>query len=109
MSSAKSRICFALAAALALVLAGCKREANTQTRTATTPDASAQVIGVTPANPSAQEPPGVTPVAPNTETVSKQADSTQRPLEGDNHSYSSVAPNTAQKGDQPGTDARTTK
>ena len=109
MISAKSRICFALAAALALGLAGCKREANTQSRTALAPDASAQVIGVKPAEPSAQEPPGVTPVAPNTETVSKQADSTQRPLEGDNHSYSSLAPNPPQKGDQPTTDARTTK
>jgi len=85
MISARSSIGFAMAAALALGLAGCKREANTQTRTAAAPDASAQVIGVKPAEPSASEPPGVTPVASDTTTVSKQADSTQRPLEGDNH------------------------
>ena len=106
MISAKSRICFALAAALALGLAGCKREANTQTRTAAAPDASAQVIGVKPAEPTAKEPPGVTPVASDTTTVTKQEESTQKPSEGDNHSYSSVAPTTPQKGDQPTTDAR---
>jgi hypothetical protein len=106
MICANSRICFALAAVLALGLAGCKREANTQTRAAAAPDASAQVIGVKPADATAKEPPGVTPVASDTTTVTKQEESTQKPSEGDNHSYSTVAPNPPQKGDQPTTDGR---
>ena len=109
MNSAKSRICVALAVSLAFGLAACDRKASTKARTALAPDASAQVIGVKPAEPSASEPPGVTPVAPNTTTVTKQDESTQKPQEGDNHSYSTVAPYPKQKGDQPGTDARTTK
>ena len=110
MNSAKSRICVALAVSLALGLAACdKMKAGTKARTALAPDASAQVIGVKPAEPSAQEPPGVTPVASNTTDVTKQEASTQKPQEGDNHSYSTLAPNPKLKGDQPGTDARTTK
>jgi hypothetical protein len=109
MNSAKSRICLAVAIAVSMGLSACKREVNTQSRTALAPDPSAQVIGVKPGDPSAKEPPGVTPVASDTATVSKPADSTQRPLEGDNHSYSTVAPNPVQKGDQPTTDARTSK
>ena len=108
MNSAKSRICVALAAALALGLAACDKKPNTQARTALAPDASAQVIGVKPGDP-VPEPPGVKPVEPNTTEVTKHEETTQKPQEGDNHSYSTLAPNPKQKGDQPGTDARTTK
>lgn len=100
MNSAKSRICAVLAVALAMGLAACDRKASTKARTAAAPDASAQVIGKEPAPPTAQEPPGVTPVAPNTSTITKQEESTQKPQEGDNHSYSTMAPNSPQKGDQ---------
>lgn len=101
MNSAKSRIFVALAVSLALGLAACdKMKASTKARTAAAPDASAEVIGKAPAPPTAQEPPGVTPVAPNTTTITKQEESTQKPQEGDNHSYSTLSPNTPQKGDQ---------
>jgi len=59
---------------------------------------SAVVVGVAPAQPSG-DPPGTTPVAPNTSDVTKQEESTQKPAEGDNHSYSTVAPTTPQKAD----------
>jgi hypothetical protein len=99
-------IALALIAAAA-TLAACDKKPGT--RTALAPDPSAQVVGVKPAEPSKSEPPGVTPVAGNTTEVTKQEASTQKPSEGDNHSYSTVAPNPPQKGDQPTTDARTTK
>ena len=63
---------------------------------------SAQVIGQAPAEPQA-------PASGNTaqttapagaqSDVGKVAESTQRPIEGDNHSYSTLAPNTPQKSD----------
>ena len=108
MNSAKSRICVALAFAVALGVSACDRKASTKARTALAPDASAQVIGKEPAPPTG-DPPGTTPVASNTTTVSKDEEINKKPQEGDNHSYSTLAPYPKQKGDQPGTDARTTK
>jgi hypothetical protein len=66
------------------------------------PEPSAVVVGQAPAEPKAEsktEPPGVTPVAPNTSEISKATESTQKPQEGDNHSYSTTAPVTPQKAD----------
>ena len=93
------RTATALVAVIAAAGLGACNKARTDTRAANTPDASAQVIGVKPADPSASEPPGVTPVAPDTTTVTKQEASTQKPSEGDDHSHSSVSPNNPQKGD----------
>jgi len=58
-------------------------------------DASARTIDVKPAPPTG-DPAGTTPVAPGTSDISKQAEQTG-PREGDNHSYSSVAPSNPQK------------
>ena len=61
---------------------------------------SAQVIGQAPAEPSAQptrETAQTTPPAGAQGDVGKLAESTKRPLEGDNHSHSTLAPNTPQK------------
>lgn len=59
---------------------------------------SAVVIGQAPAEPSG-DPAGTTPVAPNTTEISKQEENTQKPQEGDNHSYSTTARITPQKAD----------
>jgi hypothetical protein len=59
---------------------------------------SAVVVGQAPAEPSG-DPPGTTPVAPNTTEISKKVESQDKPQEGDNHSYSTVAPVTPQKAD----------
>ena len=95
MNLINSRTCIALALVAAAGLAGCKKETS---RTALTPDASTQVIGVTPAAPS-DDPPGTTPVASDTSEITKQVETTQKPQEGDNHSHSTLAPNTPQKAD----------
>ena len=62
---------------------------------------SAQVIGTPPAPPTASNDTAQTvPTAPAARgEVSKAADNTARPLEGDNHSYSTLAPTTPQKAD----------
>ena len=57
---------------------------------------SAVVIGQAPANPTG-DPPGTTPVAPNTSDITKAEESNAKPQEGDNHSYSTTAPQTKQK------------
>jgi hypothetical protein len=99
MKLAYSRTCAITAAVmLAAGLAACDRKVGTQSRTALAPDASAQVVGKTPAEPSG-DPPGTTPVASNTTTVTKQEEISKKPQEGDDHSYSSVAVNNPQKGD----------
>src|SRR5215212_4124425 len=98
MNIVNSRNCIAIAVVLAAGIAACDRKAGTQSRAALAPDASAQVIGKTPAEPSG-DPPGTTPVASNTTTITKQEEISQKPQEGDNHSYSSVAVNNPQKGD----------
>jgi hypothetical protein len=106
-----SRIIITALVAAAASLAACDKTPGTHggARAALAPDASAQVIGVKPAEPTASEPPGVTPVAGNTSEVTKHESSTQKPSEGDTNSYSTMAVNPPQKGDQPTTDARATK
>ena len=65
----------------------------------TTASPSAQVVGTPPAPPTAD----TAQTAPTSQAaaseVSKATESTKRPLEGDNHSYSTVAPTTPQKAD----------
>ena len=58
---------------------------------------SSVVIGQAPAPATGDTAQTTTP--PGTSDVSKSAESTQRPLEGDNHSYSTLAPTTPQKAD----------
>ena len=63
---------------------------------------SAQVIGQAPAEPAAQptaETAQTTAPAGAQSDVGKIAESTARPIEGDNHSHSTLAPNTPQKAD----------
>lgn len=86
-----------LGAALALAalsLAACDRHAGVQHSAAADP--SAVVIGTTPAAPTG-DPPGTTPVDPGTTSVTKKEETEQKPQEGDNHSYSSLAPTNPQK------------
>lgn len=90
-------------AAFALGMAGCGERATTRTtqtgEPAGKPDPSAVVIGQAAAPPTG-DPPGTTPVAPNTTEVTKLEETTQKPQEGDNHSYSTLAPKTPQKSDR---------
>ena len=91
--------------ALTFVLAGAvacdrHRDANISGSTGSAPlpasaDNSARTIDVAPSPPTG-DPPGTTPVAPNTTDITKQAEQTG-PREGDNHSYSSLAPMNPQK------------
>jgi hypothetical protein len=90
--------------ALAFVIAGVAAchdrisdvSSGTPAATAATP--SSQVVGTAPAQPSG-DPPGTTPVASHTSDVTKAEESNSKPQEGDDHSYSSVAPNNPQKSD----------
>ncbi len=85
-----------LGAALALgSLAACDRGGVPSA----TPDPSAQTIDVKPAPPTG-DPPGTTPVTGKESDLSEGQKQTQMPLEGQNHSYSSVAP---QQSEKPGT------
>ncbi len=85
----------AVGAVLALfALAACDRESRTGTNASTTPEASTQVIGVQPAEPSKSEPAGVTPVDGPQSDVRKKTESESMPLEGQPNSHSSVAPGT---------------
>jgi len=89
--------------ALAFVVAGataCDRISDTSAHTPSQPatTGSAQVIGTVPAQPSG-DPPGTTAVDAHTTDVTKQEEIKGKPAEGDNHSYSTVAPNTKQKSD----------
>ena len=69
-------------------------------------DPSAVVIGTAPAQPTG-DPPGTTPVTSqqtantpqsnNTTELTKNEETTQKPQEGDNHAYSSVAQDNPQK------------
>jgi len=76
-------------------LVGCDRH-HDAVRDAATPDPSAVVIGTAPAPPTG-DPPGTTPVASATTEVTKKEETEQKPQEGDNHSYSTVAPDSKQK------------
>jgi hypothetical protein len=88
--------------ALAFVIAGVTAchdkisDVSSGSRAATAPTPSAQVIGTAPAQPTG-DPAGTTAVAPNTSDVTKQQEIAGKPAEGDNHSYSTVAPSTPQK------------
>jgi hypothetical protein len=73
---------------------------DVRTSAANEPSPSAQVIGQVPQAPAAgSDTAQTTPPAGARGDVSAQAESTQRPIEGDNHSYSTLAPNTPQKAD----------
>jgi len=76
-------------------LAACERHTDVPPGPAT-PDASAQVIGTPPAPPTG-DPPGTTPVVGGTKEITKEEESTAKPQEGDNHSYSTVDANSPQK------------
>jgi len=92
------RASVALGAALALcALAACDRESRTGANASAAPEASTQVIGVKPADPSKSEPPGVTPVDGPQSTTPKEAESKSMPLEGQPNSHSSVSPDASQK------------
>jgi hypothetical protein len=70
---------------------------NNRVRQPAAASPSAQVVGQSPANPTG-DPAGTTPVSPAARSdVSKPAEDVSRPLEGDNHSYSTVSPVTPQK------------
>jgi hypothetical protein len=88
------RAAVALGAALALLgLAACDRASHNATNAATTPEASTQVIGVTPAAPTG-DPAGTTPVDGPQSDLRKKTESEKMPLEGQPNSHSSVAPGT---------------
>ena len=90
--------------ALAFVVAGAAAchdkisDVSSGTPAASPATPSSQVIGTAPAQPSG-DPPGTTAVAPNTSDVTKKEETMDKPQEGDNHSYSTVAPTTPQKSD----------
>jgi hypothetical protein len=90
-----------MAIAFSLGLAACgERLADTHAKSPSSNPASssAVVVGVAPAQPSG-DPPGTTPVDPHTTDITKEEESSKKPQEGDNHSYSSVAPESKQKSD----------
>ena len=88
--------------ALAFVIAGVTAchdkisDVSSGTPAATPASQSAKVIGTAPAEPTG-DPAGTSPVASNTTDVTKKEESMGKPAEGDNHSYSTVAPETKQK------------
>ena len=73
-------------------------DVSSGTPAATPASPSAQVIGVAPAPPTG-DPPGTTPVAPNSSDISANTESTKKPQEGDENSHSTVAPTTPLKAD----------
>jgi hypothetical protein len=97
MKIVTSRISIAAAILLAAGIAACdKAKVGTQGRSALAPDASAQVIGREPAPPKG-DPPGTTPVAPDTTEVAKSVESNSMPLPGQPNDHSNVAPSPSQK------------
>jgi hypothetical protein len=90
--------------ALAFVVAGASAchdkisDVSSGTPAASPAMPSTQVIGTAPADPKG-DPPGTTPIAPNTSDVTKAEESNSKPQEGDNHSYNSVSPDNKQKSD----------
>jgi len=92
-------LAFAAATVAAFALGACSKfGTHSQASHLSKADPSAQLIGTTPGPASKQEPPGVTPVAGDTTDISKAQQQTG-PREGDNHSYSTVAPTSTQKAD----------
>ena len=98
MEFTRARTAVSIAVALALAgLAACDRHHDVPpTPSAASP--SGNLVGTTPANPTGNTP-ETTPVASNTTDISKTTEITKKPQEGDNHSYSSVAPDNKQKAD----------
>ena len=86
----------ALLLAAGLTACGERISDNRTTKAPDQASPSAVVVGQAPAPPSG-DPPGTTPVAPGTTEISKAEETTQKPQEGDNHSYSTTAPVTPQK------------
>jgi hypothetical protein len=90
--------------ALSFVLAGAtaygNRISNTSSKTppAQAASPSAVVIGTAPAQPSG-DPPGTSPVAPDTTEVSKAVESNSMPLPGQPNDHSNVAPKPSQTAD----------
>jgi hypothetical protein len=87
------------ALALAAGLAACgERISDTRVKAPEPqkPESSAVVVGQVPADPTG-DPPGTTPVVPNTSDVSPRVESRGKPEEGDSNSYSTTAPVTPQK------------
>jgi hypothetical protein len=84
------------AAILLASLAACDREPKA--KAAATPQASEQTVNVPAAAPTG-DPAGTTPVTGKESEVSKSAETTKMPQEGDNHSYSTMAPAAPQKSD----------
>ena len=90
--------------ALLFVVAGaaaCDRGDRNEVRQPAAASPSAVVVGTLPAEPNTSKPDTaqVTPPPAAQGEVSKQADSTKRPLEGDDSSHSTLAPVTPQKAD----------
>ena len=94
-------LAFAAAVLAAVALGACSKVGTKSepSRVSMAASPSAQLIGTTPGPASAKEPPGVTPVAGDTTDLSKAQQQTG-PREGDNHSYSTLAVQSEQKGDQ---------
>jgi hypothetical protein len=95
------RAALALGAALSFFgITACDRESHTRTTgaAATTPEASTQVIGVKPAEPTG-DPAGTTPVDGPQSDLRKQTESEKMPLEGQPNSHSSESPQASQKAD----------
>jgi hypothetical protein len=94
-------LAFIAAAAAALALGACSKVGthSDASRVSMAASPSAQLVGTTPAASTGKEPPGVTPVASDTSDLTK-AQQQIGPREGDNHSYSTLSPNSTQKGDQ---------
>ncbi|HEX4781030.1 MAG TPA: hypothetical protein VH301_09775 [Usitatibacter sp.] len=92
----------ATAAALALgSLGACSKlgSHNDAARVSMAASPSAQLVGTKPADPT-PEPAGVKPVVSGTTDVTQSQAAQGGPKEGDDHSYSTLDPNSPQKGDQ---------
>lgn len=83
-----------LAATALCTLAACDREPGPAA--SAKPDPSAQTINVKPAPPTGDTP-GTSPVTGKESELTQSQQQDQMPLEGQNHSYSSVAPVQSQK------------
>lgn len=82
------------AAILLATLAACDREPKA--RASATPQRSEQTVNV-PAAAATGDPAGTTPVTGKETEISKQAESTKMPQEGDDHAYSTMSPSAPQK------------
>jgi hypothetical protein len=82
------------AAILVAGLAACDREPKA--RAAARPEASEQTVNVPAAAPTG-DPAGTTPVTGKESEISKNAETTKMPQEGDNHAYSTTSAAAPQK------------